>query len=119
MRRFASALGSLGFPGVLLLLVGCQSATSWMSPTLASLPSTKAEKDELPPDQAVQACLAVAHNLEKNGDDIGALHQYERIERLDPTNLDVTRRLAVLYDRASEWAKADAQYSKLAQARPR
>jgi Flp pilus assembly protein TadD len=74
---------------------------------------------ELPASQAVLACLTVAQNEEKNGNNTAALQQYEKVLTLDPDNLQAARRLAVLYDKACEFSKADAQYRKVARARPR
>lgn len=75
--------------------------------------------EELPASQAIQACLAVAQNLEKTNNDAGAIEQYEKIARLDPGNQKASRRLAVLYDRRCDYVKADAEYQKLAKARGR
>lgn len=111
----------LALAGLLVLQTGCMSEGSLLSGSRSLLPGSThtANKEELAPDQAVRACLAVAQNLEKSGSEEAALQQYEKVLRLDPANLEASRRLAVLYDRQCEYAKADAEYQKLVTVRSR
>jgi Flp pilus assembly protein TadD len=62
--------------------------------------------------------IVTAQEMDKAGNDEGALEQWERVLKLDPSNLTAPRRLALLYDRRRDFAKADAEYRKLAQANP-
>jgi Flp pilus assembly protein TadD len=101
--------------------LGCagmkDSATGELMPPLGGTASAK--RDEMPAAQGAAACYAVGENEEKNNNDAAAMLQYEKAEKLDPTCLPAARRLAVLYDKTSEFAKAEAEYKKVAQARPR
>jgi Flp pilus assembly protein TadD len=91
-----------------------------LSPGIAAeAQAPSAQPDELPKKQALQASLAVAQKLDRAKNDDGAIEQYEKVLKLDATNLMARRRLAVLYDRKNEFSKADALYSKLAAAQPR
>ena len=69
-------------------------------------------KDELPPDNAAQACLATAQALEKNGHDREAILEYERARQFNPRLKDLSMRLAPLYDRQGDSARAMAEYEK-------
>ena len=106
----------LGLCGSVLVQAGCAALPPGAVP---GWPSAAAPTDELPPDKAIQACLVVAQNMEKNGSEAEAIGQYERVERLDPADLQVTRHLALLYDRRCDFTKADTEYRKLAKAKPR
>jgi Flp pilus assembly protein TadD len=75
--------------------------------------------EELPANQAIVACMRVAQNQEKNGNEDAALQQYEKVLVLDPNNIAACRRLAVLYDKVCEFNKAEAMYRKVSRARPR
>jgi Flp pilus assembly protein TadD len=99
--------------------VGCTRSLLTPSTDAAILAGTEPSKDELPPSEALKVCLVAARNLDKAGNEIPAIAQYERVLNLAPDNVEVLHRLAVLYDRQSEFAKADAAYLKLTQARPR
>jgi tetratricopeptide (TPR) repeat protein len=117
MARLRRAGLVLSLAVVLHSQAGCLQTP--MMTAFSGLPVETPKKDELPPSLAVQACLAVAKNLEDNGNEAGAVEQYEKVVRLDPANLQASRRLAVLYDRQCDFAKADVEYRKLVQARPR
>jgi Flp pilus assembly protein TadD len=107
--------------GGLLAQTGCMpSRFNSTTPVVPCLPSAaEPQKDELPADEAARACLAAARNLDKAGNDVAAIAEYERVLQSDPGNLQAMRRLAVLYDRQCQYAKADTYYRKLTQARPR
>lgn len=108
----------LGLIVTMLGSVGC-TRPLLTGTTAIILPETERSKDELPPSEALKACLTAARNLDKAGNEVPAIAQYERVLHLAPDNVEVMHRLAVLYDRQSEFAKADALYLKLTQARPR
>ena len=115
-------LSVLGLTATLHVLCGCsltKDSASQMGSLTGLSGEASASSAELPTAKAVQACLAVAQNLERASNDAEAIDQYEKILRLDPGNPKATRRLAVLYDRRCDYARADAEYQKLAKARPR
>jgi Flp pilus assembly protein TadD len=105
--------------GVLLVQAGCGSSSGGLTPPMLGSAVAPAGTGELPPDRAAQACLAVAQQLDRTGNEAGAIDQYEKALRLEPQNVQAARRLAVLYDRRGEFAKADAEYRKAADALPR
>jgi Flp pilus assembly protein TadD len=111
----------LAVAGLLATQAGCMTGQTGMSTiTMEKTPplGTPAP-EELPPNQAVLACLKVAQSQEKNGNEEAAVPQYEKVLTLDPENLQAARRLAVLYDNVCEFNKADNLYRKVARARPR
>jgi Flp pilus assembly protein TadD len=108
----------LGLAGTVLGAGGC-ATPSGLTSAFTGTPVAATNKDELPHDKAIQASMAVAQTLEKAGSEAPAIEQYEKVLQLDPGNIAAGRRLAVLYDRAGDFDKADAQYSKLAKALPR
>lgn len=118
---------SLGF-----LSIGCFTTNQLMPSGMTSLLQTPPSGDpattpgaplthseELPRDQALKVCLSVAQRMDQAGNDEGALEQWEKVEKLDPKNLQAARRLAVLYDRRCDFPKAEAEYKRLAKAFPR
>jgi Flp pilus assembly protein TadD len=109
----------LGLAGALFLQAGCTgpSILNGMS-GVSPAPEAASRAEELPANQAVKACLAVAQSLDKNGNAAGALEQYEKVLQLDAGNVQACRRLAVLYDRRCDFTKADLVYRKAAEARP-
>jgi Flp pilus assembly protein TadD len=110
----------LGLFALLLSQAGC-AETSYLGDNgsaAATAPGQSAEKG-LPPHQAMQASLAVADKLDKSGDAEAAIDQYERVVALDPNNLHVIRRLAVLYDCTGKADRSEGLYQKLAKAAPR
>lgn len=77
--------------------------------------------DDLPVDKQVRLCLDAGREMDKAGNDDGALDQYERVLALDPSNFTAMRRLCVLYDRRGsreDFKKAEELYRKVAKARP-
>jgi Flp pilus assembly protein TadD len=109
-----------GLAGTWVGLAGCNGLTKIQPDMTAPTPvAATAGKEELPPEQAARVCLAVAQNLDKSGNEVGAIEQYEKVLKLEAGNLHAARRLAVLYDRRCEFAKADALYAKVAKARPK
>jgi len=105
--------------GLLATPAGCMGPAGGGTANLSPPASpAAAAADELPAAKAAAACLVVAQHEEKNGNEAAAREQYEKAEKLDPKNVTPSRRLAVLYDKQCEFAKADAEYKKVAQARP-
>lgn len=64
----------------------------------------------LPPAKAAQACLTTAETLARNGHDAQAIQQFELARQYDPSLPRVSRRLAVLYDRQGNVARAMQEY---------
>jgi Flp pilus assembly protein TadD len=101
-------------------LTGCSSFQPWSRPTQnEAAPAETARAGEPTTDQAAIACLTIARGLEKSGKDDAALEQYEKVLKLDPENLSAHRRMAVLYDRRGDFAKADVEYKQVAKIKPR
>ncbi len=119
-------------PGALgLLATGCVSGGDLVPASLMPGGAAQAKKadgleppvrgsEELPKNEALHVCLTVARTMDQAGNDEGALEQWEKVEKLDPSNLEAARRLAVLYDRSSppDWARAEAEYRRMTKARP-
>ncbi|MFN4260369.1 MAG: tetratricopeptide repeat protein [Gemmataceae bacterium] len=77
------------------------------------------EPTELPPDKAADACLATARALERQGHPAEAIAQYERARQFNPKLIQVSRRLAVLYDQVGAFDLALGEYKKALQHAPR
>ena len=105
----------------LLPLSGCASLLpGGMEPVTrsqVSAPTARTQVD-LPPEQAAKVCLATAEELEKNGHEPEAIVQYEKARRYNPHLTQVSRRLAVLYDRQCDYARATTEYRQALQASP-
>src|SRR5262245_21152241 len=120
MRGLHRRLVWLGLAGTWIGLAGCTGLTKIKPDMVAPAPvAAAAGQEELPPDQAARVCLALAQNPDQSGNEAAALEQYEKVLKLDAGNLHAARRLAVLYDRRCDFAKADALYGKVAKARPK
>jgi tetratricopeptide (TPR) repeat protein len=100
------------------LLAGCQ--TLGREPALvspmndASAPMRAGAKQHgLPTSESAKLSFATAETLEKGGKDREAISQYEKARQLDKhLASEVTRRLAVLYDRNEEFDKALDEYRR-------
>lgn len=111
---------ALGVCGMFVLQAGCLGPSAAVGPAAtASVPAAPAKAEELPKDKAVQACLAVAQQLDQANKGDAAIEQYEKVLQLSPGCSEASRRLAVLYDRRPDFTKAEAEYLKVAKARPR
>jgi Tfp pilus assembly protein PilF len=120
MTRLGKQGWAVALAGLFLTQGGCLGPTPFSPTPLAKpLPGGTAKSEELPTDQAVRASLAMAQNQEKGQNEVGAIEQYENVLRLDPHNLQASRRLAVLYDNCCQFSKADEQYRILVKALPR
>lgn len=117
MARLCAGTLWLGWVGTLLVQAGCAGPSAGIVPAWPT--AAAAPKQELSAAQAIQSSRPVGQTPEKDSADAQAIEQYERAERLDPGNLQACRRLALLYGRRGEFLKADAEYGKLAKARPR
>jgi Tfp pilus assembly protein PilF len=119
-RRSAWSLFVLGLG--LVPLLGCESLPRGVVdlPAVSPAPEPPAKAQvELPPDQAADACLVHAKALEKSGHEADAIVQYEKARQLNPRLTQVSRRLAVLYDRQCDYSKAQAEYKLALAANPR
>lgn len=115
--------GKGGLPG---WLSGMRSpTTSIAGPTGLSGPSetsagAPAKQVELAANESAALALAMAEGLEKDGKDADAAACYERARALDPAVADrAAHRLAILYDRNDEQAKAMAEFQSLLKRHPR
>lgn len=75
---------------------------------------------ELPGKPAALLLITMAEGLEKDGKDADAIVYYERARDLDPALADrASRRLAVLYDRVDEQAKAIHEFQEQLKKKPK
>jgi Tfp pilus assembly protein PilF len=74
---------------------------------------------ELPPAKAAQACFATARLLEQNGHPIDAIREYERAREFNPRLRHVSHRLAVLYQRQGDYAKAAVEFQQALERTPK
>jgi len=88
------------------------------TPDAAAMQPAKAQ--ELPGKPAALLLVTMAEGLEKEGKDADAIAYYERARDLDPNVADrAARRLAVLYDRADEQAKAMHEFQEQLKKKPK
>jgi Tfp pilus assembly protein PilF len=80
--------------------------------------STEAKEKELPPDETSRVCITTAEELAKNGDEFHAILLYEKARKLNP-KCQVSRKLAVLYDRQGDFQKAQEEYLKALKKTPK
>jgi tetratricopeptide (TPR) repeat protein len=95
--------------------------TTWAPEAKDERPATRAD-DDLPANDQLRLHLDTARQLDKGGNDEGALAEYERVLALDPANFTAMRRLSNLYDRRGgkeDFKKAEELYRKVARARPK
>jgi len=101
------------------LLGGTESLTGPTSSGGSSAP-TESTSNELPGKQSASLCLVMAESLERADKELEAVAYYERARELDPGSAErVGRRLAVLYDRVDQQAKAMNEYQELLKKRPK
>ena len=115
MKAFHKGLSAFVFCAAMLGQTGCVGSGGM---GLSKWSGSAQGKDDLSPDIAVKASLTVAQNLEKNGNEAGAIEQYEKVTQVEPNNYRVMHKLALLYDHKTEYVKSDAMFAKLAKARP-
>jgi Tfp pilus assembly protein PilF len=80
--------------------------------------SNPARNPEMPRHRVAEACLATAQELDQAGYESDAIVQYKKARHFNP-KLDVSRRLAVLYDRQGNDAKAAEEYTRAIKANPK
>jgi Tfp pilus assembly protein PilF len=105
--------------------LGCATATmpaplAPLTPVTARLTSSSAKPTapDLPPAQAADLCVMLGRSLEHEGHDLEAIGQYE-LARHYKADTDVSRRLAVLYDRVGDASRAMPEYERAVKAHPR
>jgi len=105
MQKYTVSLIGLSLS---LLAAGCQPVRDSGH---SNTPPQRANSDDLPPERAADACLATAHELDRNGYANEAINEYERARQLNPLlSTIISRRLAVLYDRCGNDSRALAEY---------
>ncbi|MCE9567571.1 MAG: tetratricopeptide repeat protein [Planctomycetes bacterium] len=104
--------------GTMSSLLGSDSLTG---PTGGGLSTpTDTTSSELPGKQSASLCLVMAESLERADKEVDAVAYYERGRELDPAVSErVGRRLAVLYDRIDQQAKAMNEYQELLKKHPK
>jgi hypothetical protein len=110
----------------LLPCLGCALPTMTsplapLAPVTAKLTSSSSAKpapSDLPPSQAADLCVTLARSLEREGHDVEAIGQYGLARHYKP-DVDVARRLAVLYDRVGDASRAMPEYERALKEHPR
>lgn len=102
----AGALAGLGQTGCTsMTLLSPSDPVPPMEDTAAASPVK-----ELPSDATAKLCLTTAESLEKAGKIGEATALYEKARQADPRLKQVSRRLAVLYDRQGNFPRAQEEY---------
>src|SRR5262245_42062343 len=122
-----SPMRTRGKWGWMLLGLGWLPSLGCLNPgTVPDLPpagsapaSSTSAKNELPSKDSAKVCLALAEDFEKNGHDAEAIGQYERARGYDPSLKQVSRRLAILYDRLGETKQAEKEFQAALKLNPR
>jgi Flp pilus assembly protein TadD len=114
----------------LLPAIGCHNLLAPNTPPTPPTPppakpapkppaGTAAKKEqELPIDKTADLCVALAEQLEKQGHEAEAAAQYERARQCKPS-LNISRRLAVIYDRQGDYQRAIVEYEKALKHEPK
>lgn len=84
-----------------------------------SQPTTAFDESELSPKSAAEACIVTAEELEAAGHRREAIGLYEKARQHDARAIDYSRRLAVLYDKEGDIAKALQEYAQAIAAEPK
>jgi Tfp pilus assembly protein PilF len=117
MSRFSHRLGV----AAALLLIVADLEAAWPEMPAIKVPKpelprflTKPTKvqTELPPKEAAEACIATAKDLLDHGHDREATLLFERARGLDPKRTELSRFLAVCYDRQNETTKAKSEFDQ-------
>lgn len=130
MRPIALLIAALSVSASGCLTAGAGGVPAWFggkgdSPTAPSGPTGHAssapqKEAELATNESAALALAMAEGLERDGKDADAAACYERARQLDPAVADrAAHRLAILYDRNDEQAKAMTEFTALLKKRPR
>lgn len=121
--RATWALTGIAITG--LLATGCVhrpgAATAWPETKSTSLSTgMPKEAQDLAPNVSANLCMSMAESLEKEGKESDALVYYEKARQLSPALNDrASRRLAILYDRHDQQAKAMAEFQELLKKHPK
>lgn len=103
----------------ILMMWPCSVRAAWPELPTVKVPSPELPKfltkpakvqTELPPKEAADACIATAKDLLDHGHDREATLLFERARGLDPKRTEVSRFLAVCYDRQNETVKAKTEF---------
>src|SRR5262245_50850868 len=109
--------------GLFTLLAGCHVLPGDTSAPSSSVqpnnPPAPANNVELHPDSAAEVCFVTAESLAKAGQDSEAIALFEKARHGSAHQHEISRRLAVLYDRQGDFNKAAAEYKQLLQKTPR
>ena len=123
MRPTLLLAAAIGLPGF-----GCFHSKSGQPSSLfgssdRTEPNAQAHQpkaQELAGKPAATLMITMAEGLEKDGKDVEAIVYFERARELDITLSDrAARRLAVLYDRADDQAKALHEFQELLKKKPK
>jgi Tfp pilus assembly protein PilF len=109
----------LGLAGTLLPHLGCVPNSFRLPEPTPNLEVGKPLDFPRSQKEAALACLRTAEAFEKNGKEAEAIHGYELARQQDSSLVQASRRLAVLYDRQGDFAKAEAEYQRALKTFPR
>lgn len=116
-------LGILPAIGLLFGAAGCVGPWKGMLAESKPSPVTRAtanEPAELKPSESATVCMTLAESFEKGGKESEALIYYEKARQLSPAVSDkASRRLAILYDRHDQQAKALTEFQALLRKHPK
>ncbi len=103
-----------------ICLIALASIANGVASCLAAdAASTIAKADQLPPKDAAKACLRVADEMIQGGYRAEAVALLERARTLDPSQQQVCRQLAVLYDSQGRDSQALAEYNHAVRLTPK
>lgn len=120
MARAASSLAGVLGGLIAIMAMAAEPAATWRPWRIFQRGRPHpASSQELPPRQAAAACIATARQLEQRGHRREAILLYERARQLDPSQQQVCRSLAVLYDLEGAHAEAWREYQRALQRWPR
>ena len=122
MRRLGSWLAA----GSMLVGTGCFSITGkkdaeLVSSAAAAKPDSSIDtRTDIPTKDAAELAMKMGESIEATGKELDAIRHFERARALDPSLNDrAARRLAVLYDKLDEQAKAMTEFQALLKKYPK
>lgn len=113
----------IGVGGVCLWATGCTSVfhretPSAIAPEMPSMAAPTADRRaELSTEESVRLCLTTANTLQAGGQLREAILLLERARQKNP-RLDLSHRLAVLYNLQGDWSTAEAEFRKALKSKP-